>query len=261
MNKAIPLAAAVVVLGVFPLFALPDIAILDTLIIGDADPGLSLVVTETVSEEFVSSGSARVLDRTTVDESLQEVEFQLSGMADESEMRKAGQLVGSRLGADYVVILQLSELGGGYYITGKLIDIRTGEIVAQESVESDDRLRRIKSAVVKLSEGLIIEGLSDPWMGLVGDWTITRRPEGWLDTMYSFTDDGLLIIYNSGYSESDIAFKGRIVSVEGGIVTARTIQWRYSDDPEMLLYYRFVDGQDVIEVGWENVFYLTAERR
>jgi len=81
-----------------------------------------------------------VLDRTTVAKSLEEIEFQMSGLVSDEDIRKAGNQLGSRLGAAFVVVARVSQVGDTYFISAKMIDVRTGEITAQASDESEGKI-------------------------------------------------------------------------------------------------------------------------
>jgi TolB-like protein len=119
------------------LFALPKVAVLDAVLPAGMDPNISIGVTEKISEELVSSGKYTVLDRTTVGQSLKEIEFQMSGLVSDADIQKAGQQLNSRLGATFVVVARVSKVENTFFITAKLIDIQTGEITAQASYQAE----------------------------------------------------------------------------------------------------------------------------
>ncbi|MCX7029058.1 MAG: hypothetical protein NTU62_02950 [Spirochaetes bacterium] len=104
------------------------------------DKNVAIGVTEKISEELVSSGRFMVLDRTTVSQSLAEIEFQMSGLVSDQDIRKAGDQLSSRLGAAFVVIARVSQVGDTYFISAKMIDVKTGEITAQASDESEGKI-------------------------------------------------------------------------------------------------------------------------
>ncbi len=86
-------------------------------------------VTEAVIEQLVSSGKYDVLDRSYTGKILEETEFQLSGLVDDASAVKAGSL----LGADAVVIIKVDSLEGIFFISVKLIEVKTSRILAQAS--------------------------------------------------------------------------------------------------------------------------------
>jgi TolB-like protein len=118
----------------------PKVAVLDAILPEKMDKNVAIGVTEKISEELVSSGRFMVLDRTTVAKSLEEIEFQMSGLVNDEDIRKAGDQLGSRLGAAFVVVARVSQVGDTYFISAKMIDVKTGEIKAQASDESEGKI-------------------------------------------------------------------------------------------------------------------------
>jgi hypothetical protein len=118
--KARILVAALVGVSAVAFADLAKVAVLDAILPAGMDPEVSIGVTEKISEEMVNSGKYTVLDRTTVGQSLKEIEFQMSGLVSEEAIRKAGNQLSSRLGASYVVVAQVSRMGATYFISAKL---------------------------------------------------------------------------------------------------------------------------------------------
>lgn len=113
-------------------FALPQIAVLDTIMAPGLDASAALPITERIIEELVLSGKYTILDRLHVAQVLKEKEFQLSsGIVKNEEMRQAGEY----LGAEFVAIASASQVGTTFSIALKIVDVQTGEIVAQTSAE------------------------------------------------------------------------------------------------------------------------------
>jgi TolB-like protein len=135
--KARPCAIVIFLLIGTALSALPKVAVLDAVLAQGMDPNISIGVTEKISEELVKSGKYTVLDRTTVGESLKEIEFQMSGLVSDADIQKAGKELNSRLGANYVVVARVSLIERTYFISAKLIDILTGQITAQASNQAE----------------------------------------------------------------------------------------------------------------------------
>jgi TolB-like protein len=126
------LLAVLLVLCPLGLFAIPQVAVLDTVLAAGIDPTVATPISDKIIEELINSGKYRVIDRANVERILREKEFQLSsGIVRDEEVRQAGEY----LGADYVVIANLSRVGSTFVISAKMIDVVTGEISAQSSSE------------------------------------------------------------------------------------------------------------------------------
>lgn len=165
MKKALVLVLALVCIGTVMAAAAPKVAVLDAVLSERMDPNVAIGVTEKISEELVSSGRFTVLDRTTVGQSLKEIEFQMSGMVSDEQIKKAGEQLNTRLGAAYVVVARVSQVGDTYFVTAKMIDIKTGEITAQASAEQEGKISvtlKIAQAVGKKLAGGVKEPAQEP---------------------------------------------------------------------------------------------------
>ena len=94
---------------------------------------LSVTIADKIAEELVSSNLYEVLDRTYVEQILNEQEFQLSGLVSEADVKKAGEF----LGADYVCVSRVTRIELFYVISAKVISVETGRIIAQTSAEEE----------------------------------------------------------------------------------------------------------------------------
>jgi len=165
---------ALLVLGILLLpafvFAKPQVAVLDTVLAAGMDKTASAPITDKLIEELLNSGKYTVIDRANVEQVLQEKEFQLSsGVVKNEEMRQAGEY----LGADLVVVANASRVGSTYVISAKMIDVVTGEIVAQASSEQKGTIdvvlqvartvgRQISGQTVEVGESRAQELVQEP---------------------------------------------------------------------------------------------------
>ncbi len=144
--------------------ALPQVAVLDAVIEDDMDPGVSIAIADKISEALVNSGKYTVLDRASAHLVLKEKEFQLSGLVKTEEIRRAGEY----LGADFVVAARAAQIETTYFVSARMIDVKTGAIKAQASVEREGRiaiLLGIANAVgIKLAGG-VVETLDEQRLG------------------------------------------------------------------------------------------------
>ena len=135
-SKSIAVALFLFV-GAAAVFSIPQIAVLDAILAPGIDPTVVVPVTDKIIEELVNSGKFTVIDRTNVEQILQEKEFQLSsGIVRNEEIRRAGEY----LGADFVIVANASRVGSTYVISAKMIDVVTGEIGAQVSREKQGKI-------------------------------------------------------------------------------------------------------------------------
>ncbi len=158
--KALIPVLALLCLSAAAAAAAPKVAVLDAVLPEKMDVNVAIGVTEKISEELVGSGKFTVLDRTTVGQSLKEIEFQMSGMVSDEQIKKAGEQLNSRLGASFVVVSRVSQVGDTFFVTAKMIDIKTGEITAQASSEQEGKLAvtlKIAQAVGKKLAGGVRE--------------------------------------------------------------------------------------------------------
>ena len=155
--------------------AAPKVAVLDAVLPNGMDLNVAIGVTEKISEELVGSGRFTVLDRTTVGQSLKEIEFQMSGMVSDEQIKKAGEQLNSRLGAAFVVVSRVSQVGDTFFVTAKMIDIKTGEITAQASAEQEGKLAitlKIAQAVGKKLAG----GVKEPVQEIQTELAEEKKP-------------------------------------------------------------------------------------
>ncbi len=156
MNKKRAALLSLFVLLLLPgtIFAVPRVAVLDALIPEDMDSAVVVPITDKIMEELVNSGKFIVLDRSFVTQVLSEKEFQISsGLVKTDEIKKVGQY----LGADFVVVARASKIGEIYFLSARMIDVKSGAVVSQTSMEKPgkiDVLLEIARAVgVKIAGG------------------------------------------------------------------------------------------------------------
>jgi TolB-like protein len=179
MKKALVLVSVLVLLSAVLAAAAPKVAVLDAVLAERMDSNVSIGVTEKISEELVSSGRFTVLDRTTVGQSLKEIEFQMSGMVSDEQIKKAGEQLNSRLGAAYVVVARVSQVGDTYFVTAKMIDIKTGEITAQASSEQEGKIAvtlKIAQAVGRKLAGGVKEPVAEAEPAIVEEKKPVEQP-------------------------------------------------------------------------------------
>jgi TolB-like protein len=117
--------------------AVPQVAVLEAILAPGTDPTVAGPVTDKIIEELLRSEKYIVLDRANVEQVLREKEFQLSsGIVRNEEVRQAGEY----LGADLVIVANVSRVGSTYVISARMVDVVSGEIIAQASSEKQGKI-------------------------------------------------------------------------------------------------------------------------
>jgi hypothetical protein len=114
----------------------PKVAVLDAIIPQNMDPSVIIPTTEKIIERLVVSGRFTVLDRSNIESVLKEREFQVSGMVSDQDVVTAGKY----LGADFVVVAKVQKVSETYFISAKMIAIKTGVIANQTSAQGEGKL-------------------------------------------------------------------------------------------------------------------------
>jgi hypothetical protein len=114
------------------------------------DPSVIVPTTEKIIERLVVSGRFTVLDRANIESVLKEREFQVSGMVTDKDIVTAGQY----LGADFVVVAKVSKVADTYFISAKMIAIKTGVIANQTSAEGEGKLSTLIDLAAQVGEVL-----------------------------------------------------------------------------------------------------------
>ena len=106
---------------------------------GSVDKALLEIVREEISSVVVNTKGFTVLERQLINKVLEENRFQESGLVNEAQISD----IGKRMGADYVFVSTISQLGENYYISCKMIEVSTARIDKQFTGTSTDGLNDI----------------------------------------------------------------------------------------------------------------------
>ncbi len=91
--------------------------------------GLGNTISELISKQIPNSTIFRLIDRTTLNESLKEQKLALSGLVDQNTTIEMGKTAGISI----FITGSISELGENYQITIKMIDVETSEVSGVET--------------------------------------------------------------------------------------------------------------------------------
>jgi len=129
------------------------IAVLDTVLPKGMDTKAVIPVTEKIMEEFVRSKLFTVLDRSFIAKTLSELEFSTSDLTAGDSAKLA--TVGNFLKATYIVVSTVQLLDRTYFLSAKLIEVKTGVITAQSSVNRDGSISVLIDMAGELGQKLV----------------------------------------------------------------------------------------------------------
>ena len=154
MNKAASRVLSLLSALLLPALAsaLPKVAVLDLSVQKGIDASVVAPVTESLMEEVVGSRAYVVLDRAYIEQVLKEKEFQRSGLVSDTQVAQAGQY----LGADYVVAGKIQLVGDTYLVVAKMIEVKTGVIVAQSSEQGEGKLAVLLGLAHAVGKKLVV---------------------------------------------------------------------------------------------------------
>lgn len=109
---------------------LPSVAVLQLSGQG-VDAATSVVVTDGLSDGLLKTGRFRVMERSQIQEILQEQGFQGTGACEGGE---CAIQVGKLLAVDHVVLGSIGKLGESFTVSARVVDISTAEVVGSSRV-------------------------------------------------------------------------------------------------------------------------------
>ncbi len=109
------------------------------------------VVSNALTAELVNADQFKIISRSDMQAIIMEQQFQMSGMVD----TETGVELGKLIGAEYIITGDVSKAGINYYLTVKMINVETGEIVDAESARGMSINTLASTGVKKVSEGLL----------------------------------------------------------------------------------------------------------
>ena len=101
--------------------------------IGNLPDGIKLSMREIISAAVPYSGYYKAVERPLIEKVMEENQFQASGLVDESQIAELGR----KVGADLICLTIGEKLGNDYYyLSCKLIDYTTSQIIRQMTVQT-----------------------------------------------------------------------------------------------------------------------------
>jgi len=157
MQKAVILSIVALLLNVTAMAQDRKVAIFDPA--GNVDNSIKEIIREEISSIIVNTGGYTVLERQLIDRVLEENRFQAGGLVDDSQVSE----IGKRMGANLVVVTNITALGNAnYYISCKIIDVQTARIEKQKTAQSSRNVSDLITVVQKaVTEMLSVTTISD----------------------------------------------------------------------------------------------------
>jgi TolB-like protein len=140
--------AVVIIVG-----AQDRMAVLDTVLPKGIDTGVVIPVTEKIMEEFVRSKLFIVLDRSFIAKTLSEQEFSASDLTSGDSAKLA--TIGGFLKASYIVVSTVQKLDTRFFLSAKMIEVKSGVIMAQTSVDRDGTISVLIDMAGELGRKLV----------------------------------------------------------------------------------------------------------
>ncbi len=145
------------------------------------DAPTMLILSDRVRSELIQTGAFTVVERSEMASILEEMDFQMSGMCDESScLVEMGQM----LGVDRIVAGSIGKLNESFYtVSLRMIDIGTGQISSAANYDHHGDLPRllsggIRKAVANLVKGAGAEIKDATYRGKSGDLYIASSLDG-----------------------------------------------------------------------------------
>jgi len=133
------------------------IAVLDTELPKGMDTKVVIPVTEKLMEEFVRSKKFTVVDRSFITKTLSELEFSTSDLTSGDTDKLA--TIGGFLKATYIVVSTVQLLDRTFFLSAKMIEVKTGIISAQASVNRDGPVSVLIDMAGELGRKLVAAAL------------------------------------------------------------------------------------------------------
>jgi hypothetical protein len=105
------------------------------------------VVTGLIRSRIGASGAVTLVTREDFDKILAEHQFQMSDWSDPDKTAR----LGAAAGADYILVGEIDEMDGVYFVTARMIDLNTAEQIASSDIEFE-RLNQARGAMEEFTD-------------------------------------------------------------------------------------------------------------
>ena len=115
---------------------------------GNAESFIREIVREEISAVIVNAGGYTVLERSLINQVLEESRFQASGLVDDAQISEIGRM----LGANLVLVTTVTQMGGGnFHISTRLIDVLTARVERQQTARTSRGDRDLIEVVERMT--------------------------------------------------------------------------------------------------------------
>jgi len=153
MKRRVLAILALSVSAAASVYAQERIAVIDTVLPKGMDVGVVIPVTEKIMEEFVRSKQFVVLDRAFISKTLSEQEFSISDLT--SGDSKTLATIGGFLQSNYIVVSTVQQLDKTFFLSAKMIEVKSGVIHAQVSVDRTGSIAVLIEMAAELGKKLV----------------------------------------------------------------------------------------------------------
>jgi curli biogenesis system outer membrane secretion channel CsgG len=112
------------------------------------DSGVSMVVTDIFTNQLQADGKYRVMERSQMNKILGEQGFQSSGACNSTECAVE---IGKLLSIDKMFIGSIGKLGESWFMSIRIVNIQTGEIVSNLSKQVVGKVDNLSTAAIQMA--------------------------------------------------------------------------------------------------------------
>ncbi len=138
----------------------------------NSDTNLAHATSEVITEKFIKSGKFVVIEKRQITKIISQLELEQTGLYDSKKTAAVGNLIGAK----YMVVGSISELGGFYNTALRIVKVETGEVIISESKEISAGTMNAVAELYKPASYRIILGA-----GLMGQNTAKQTLDASLD--------------------------------------------------------------------------------
>ena len=191
------------------------IAILETVDKEESVPyGVKLLVRCKLSDIITSTPGYEAYDRVDIASIMSEHDFQKTGLVNDLDLKKLGEMTG----ADYVLVAEVAKLDSSHFIiASKILDVETAQVIRTSNVQTTSTAEELDKNCRLLAQKLLDIPLSYGELNIDGDRYVGEyrngKPHG-KGTMY-YESGSHLKSYNGEWVNGIREGKGTLIWTDG----------------------------------------------